>query len=322
MQARSFTTIMFAALCSCLMPGLGNRPAVGPEVLHSSDGGKSWAAQAPAQDPQGKPFGLRALWLSPGGEIVVVGDLGGERGQILRSRDRGRSWKSQSVAAPLTGVSGAEGVIYAVDDRGGILRGEGETLQALTARAAGPLYGVWAASRGELYLAGSAGVMRSTDGGASFVTQELGPTLTAVWGSAATGIYAVGHEGTIVHSADHGGSWQRQASGVTVTLNGVFGRGREVYVVGAQGTVLFSSDSGASWSAQPCATKESLRGVWGDSAGSLYAVTDQGTLLRGPGAFAVIRATDDYGRYGIGGLGSDIYAVGKKLDHPSRYNIR
>jgi hypothetical protein len=55
-----------------------------------------------------------------------------------------------------------------------------------------------------------------------------------------------------------------QSSGITQTLNGVWGSGAtDVFAVGAGGTILHSSDGGATGTLQASGTTQTLNGVWG-----------------------------------------------------------
>src|SRR4029079_11637283 len=90
-----------------------------------------------------------------------------------------------------------------------------------------------------------------------------GNQLQGVWGSSATDVYAVGQHGTILHSSDHGASWQPQVSGTLETLNAVWGTGAsDVYAVGSHGTILETTDGGRTWTQMSINTPQDLWSIW------------------------------------------------------------
>ena len=56
--------------------------------------------------------------------------------------------------------------------------------------------------------------------------------------------------------------------------------GAHVFAVGAYGTIVHGTGSSANWSTQPTGTVKAIHGVWGTSATNVFAVGDNGTILR------------------------------------------
>jgi hypothetical protein len=134
---------------------------------------------------------------------------------ILRSRDRGASWRAESLPIAIERIAAMWGSaandVYAVGARGAILRSTGD--------------GTWQVVR---------------------QPQATPASLEAVWGTNATDVYAVGTNGLILHSADRGKTWTPRASNVQYTLSSIVGSGREILVGSADGQPLRSTD-GVAW---------------------------------------------------------------------------
>jgi photosystem II stability/assembly factor-like uncharacterized protein len=108
-----------------------------------------------------------------------------------------------------------------------------------------------------------------------------GNRLWGVWGSGVNDVYAVGENGTILHSADRGQSWQLLASGTAETLFGIWGSAaNDVYVVGDHGLILHSADSGRTWTPTRVGVGQGLRAVWGSSADAVYAAGGNGLMAQ------------------------------------------
>jgi photosystem II stability/assembly factor-like uncharacterized protein len=84
------------------------------------------------------------------------------------------------------------------------------------------------------------------------------------------------HEGRVLHSSDHGATWQPVAKASTGTLVAIAGTpdGTRLVAVGEGGTILASSDHGATWSLTSGVSsvdadfKYLLKSVWFSPAGN------------------------------------------------------
>ena len=74
------------------------------------------------------------------------------------------------------------------------------------------------------------------------------------------------------------GQWTTQKSGVTRTINAIWGfSDTDIWAVGAGGAILHYNGGG--WSLQPSPTDQNLYGIWGPAPGELWAVGKAGTAL-------------------------------------------
>lgn len=93
--------------------------------------------------------------------------------------------------------------------------------------------------------------------------------------------WAVGEGGTILRTANGGGSWTRQTSNTTANLRGVhFLDANRGAAVGDGGVIVTTRNGGTNWTAEPSSVTTSLRGVFVVNAQTSYAVGANGTLLR------------------------------------------
>jgi hypothetical protein len=107
------------------------------------------------------------------------------------------------------------------------------------------------------------------------------------------------------------GSWTLQSSGVTGSLNDVWGASSaDVLACGVTGTML--RYDGAGWSPQNSGTGRSLYDLWGSSANNIFAVGSSGIIQRYQGASWKTMASDNtIELYGVwGSSASDVFAVG------------
>jgi photosystem II stability/assembly factor-like uncharacterized protein len=108
--------------------------------------------------------------------------------------------------------------------------------------------------------------------------------------------------------------WSMQASGVTDTLNAVWGSGpNDVYVVGGIGLILHSSD-GTSWTRQTSGSAEYLNGVWGSGPNDAVVVGDNGTVLHttnGGATWAPVTVPATHNLNRVAGASGILFAVGQ-----------
>jgi photosystem II stability/assembly factor-like uncharacterized protein len=170
------------------------------------------------------------VWVSPGGEVFVVGDLG----TILRLRNG--VWETMPSGTPnrLCAVHGvAWNDAIAVGENGTVLRFDGASW---TPGVAGPgfrLSNVWMLSSTDAFAVGEAGLILRLQGG-TWEDQSIATMTDAyfgVWGETADNVYIVGEESQALKW--NGVQWKL----VTIdpanihTFHGVFGTaGDDVYV--------------------------------------------------------------------------------------------
>lgn len=105
--------------------------------------------------------------------------------------------------------------------------------------------------------------------------------LHVLWVSAKS-MYLVGDKGTIIKCASNGTSCQPLKSGTAVSLNGIWGSADEffLYAVGDDGVILKSTTAGETWEREQTGVRNNLYSVWGADASTVYAVGQDGIILR------------------------------------------
>jgi hypothetical protein len=133
--------------------------------------------------------------------------------------------------------------------------------------------------------------------------------LHGIWGSAVDDVWASADGGTLLHW-DGSGAWSKVATASSAVLRGIWGRAHDdIWAVGDAGTVIHWD--GRAWAVQPSGTTAQLEAVWGNSVGDVWIAGTKGTLLRrGPIGFAAVAGLTTHDLFGLGGAGTDTWAVG------------
>jgi photosystem II stability/assembly factor-like uncharacterized protein len=131
-------------------------------------------------------------------------------------------------------------------------------------------------------------IAHSGDRGDTWTTVVTGLTLADGWpkvrhigGSSGTDAWIVGStsaaETILLHSADHGQSWQPRAVPDARDLQAVWAiDASRVFLADHDGDVFSSADGGTTWSRKSLGTGIALFGLWGSGAQELYAVGARG----------------------------------------------
>jgi photosystem II stability/assembly factor-like uncharacterized protein len=178
-------------------------------ILHSTDGGDSWALQH-EDTSSDKP--LFAIHFSDAQHGFAVGLFG----NAVQTADGGASWTTLTV----------------------------ETVDEPDHH----LYGIFGDDSSALYIAGEAGLIyRSTDRGATWATIKTSNP-GSFWAGLQLkdgSLLAVGQRGHIFGSADQGATWNEVPSGTQQSLTNIVQLGNgNLLAVGLAGTTLQSSDAG------------------------------------------------------------------------------
>lgn len=149
----------------------------------------------------------------------------------------------------------------------------------------GVLNDVWGSSSTDVFAVGKAGlVMRYQGGGWSKMGNTTTMDLEGVWGASASQIFAVGDVGDLFFD---GSSWQ--SSGYNQSFVDVWGAAGGTLVFGISSVSPYNqirykqiSAGSAYWSSVVISnlTQESLNALWLLSDGELFAVGDNGTIVR------------------------------------------
>lgn len=198
-------------------------------VLVSEDRGKSWVTRPV---PLGSKEPLYDVTITAAGRIVCVGELG----TIVLSTDRGKSFRRAQVSFSMEGSATPDAETAdseEEDENAAVLEEARLTSVAFSDREHGIVVGEFGV------------VLISGDAGEHFARVESGSDqlLFAVMTTGSGGAVAVGAEGTVLESADRGGSWQRRKVPVTEHLFGVSSRADRTVIVGADGTLLMRSSA-------------------------------------------------------------------------------
>jgi photosystem II stability/assembly factor-like uncharacterized protein len=314
--------------------------AGGTEVplYKSTDGGTSW--QKSYQGIPGAPSRY-GIWGNSPTNIYVLRHSGSiPKGgtddsymiHYLFYDDRNR-WMAEEtgVSTPLYGIWGYDSRnIFAVGQSGKIVRYDG-TIWNSYQLGSFDLHDVWGSSGADVFTVGTVGTIYHFNGtNWSPSTSPTAEDLHGIWGDSATNIYAVGSSGAILHYA---GSWSLMKSPVTERLEDVWGSSSSnIFAVGSPrlvGSTRYYTIlrwNGSSWGVMttpsvPAGKSGRLRSVWGSSGSNVYAVGDDGVILRYNGAaWAAMSSGTTNPLYGVWGTAStNVYAVGL-LGTIIRYN--
>ena len=285
--------------------------AVGDDgmIVHSPDGGESWASQrqniqaAGGTSPPPSAAGVGGGWLRAASaaeappakkrppptlklpaakSTTAVGkqvDIRQRPSPVTDSAITPPSPKQLAKSAPRTGGDATPGA------------GTGKKPEKATRLA--DLQSVYFIDNRRGWAVGRHGtILATSDGGRKWTTQASG-TKSRLYSVQflADGRrgWAVGEAGTVLATSDGGRKWTAQASGTKSSLSSVqfLADGRRGWAVGWDGTVLVTNDGGRNWTAQASGTK-----TWFSSV-QFLADGRRGWVVGGGGT---VLATSDGGR--------------------------
>jgi photosystem II stability/assembly factor-like uncharacterized protein len=172
-----------------------------------------------------------------------------------------------------------------------------------------------AADRAGTYVVGAGGTVLVSGDGRRFVAQaHVDADLHGLWANGVNRLFAVGDGGAVFRSTNGGGAWTRVHTGVGVALHGIAGayKGDQTLVaVGAGGTILVADGEGATWRAADSPVTHDLRRVRVLADGTIVAVGDAGTIVRGDkGAFRVVPSGTRETLLDVAGDGDVVWVTG------------
>jgi photosystem II stability/assembly factor-like uncharacterized protein len=220
-------------------------------IVATSDGGKSWQAQA---SPAFATPLLSVTFVNPAQGWAV-----GFNGTIVATKDSGKSWQAQTSGVTpglvsVAFVSSSQG--WAVGYNGTIVA-TGDGGKSWQARTSGVLRSLnslaFVSPTQGLAVGDNGNIVATSDGGKTWQAQTSGirTLLQSVAFVSPTQGWAVGDNGTIVATSDGGKTWYAQTSGVSAALQSVaFISPTQGWAVGDNGIIASTSDGGQTWHTQ------------------------------------------------------------------------
>jgi photosystem II stability/assembly factor-like uncharacterized protein len=228
-------------------------------VLHTEDGGRTWARQ---NIGTGENVGDIYFRDREDGYLLAVN-------QIFTTEDGGQTWKTSARFLAQT-FGGAQPELYSV---------------RFTGKKRGWIVG--SLSRGDNVV--DSLVLYTADGGATWQRQRV-PVADELIHLDFAGDkrgWIVGSQGRILHTSDGGETWALQNSGTDATLYHVDFRDDERgWAVGERGTILRTEDGGATWRVTGAPVRSTLLSV-------TFVSKDEGWIA---GRGGVILRSDDGGQ--------------------------
>jgi hypothetical protein len=262
--------------------------------------------------------------------------IGGEQGTVLRTRDRGKTFRSFTLEGdePVLSIWGAGPEDVWVLGQHAVHRVlHGDTLATLSVKLEGEGYGgaghVRGTSAADVWLATGA-LVHTVDGGATWssthgCSRVLGcmpgrDGAADLWTSSPLDVWAAGFWFFVTHSVDGGKTWEHAT--YTPGMEEDFhlrGSGPgDVWIVGFHLGPTHSLDGGATWQEErppnpsgPSWTPPFYNDFWSSGGGWAWAATNFGVWVR-PGKTPWVRMLDtgDIAALWASGPG-DLWAVGK-----------
>lgn len=237
---------------------------VGGVIIHTADGGKTWA---PQKSGTGKDL-LDLFFLDS-----LNGWAVGEFGTVIHTDNGGKTWSVQGekedkifnsvfFTDKSTGWIVAEfGTILHTEDGGATWTPqECKALEPDTGPAGGAdwakplpaLYGVYFENKELGWIAGMDGVILKTADAGKTWTKAVSGTDKPLYSVVVKGSkgWAVGNKGVYLMSSDGGATWQVKADAIKTKFwlrNVVFADELHGLIVGARGTIVLSDDAGMHW---------------------------------------------------------------------------
>jgi len=265
-------------------------------LLVTENGGEKWRRVALPEYERQEP--VLDVWLFNSEQGCLLGEYDlfdrrpeidpNKRAFLLRSEDRGASWKQDKLAPPPIKLAdkkdrdkteppeiSPESVLLRmifVNERVGWACGElgaiqitkdgGATWQMQSAANNKIFYDITAMDEKQAWIAGAGGlVLRTVDGGVNWHEQPTGATaaLRAIHFVDAKHGWAAGAGGAILSTTNGGNRWQKQDSGTALTLNDVFFVStKEGWAAGDRGMLLHTADGGINWTDESLSTHANL----------------------------------------------------------------
>jgi photosystem II stability/assembly factor-like uncharacterized protein len=266
---------------------VGGEKYLSTVLLSTTDGGETWTPFENNWEGNKAIYGLAAN----GTGIYAVG----YEGKIYIKNDSGPGqW--QRVQTPAWGIW-MQAVAFPEPDKGYIVCGEGYRAGhiyrtdpngniALVDSFEYQLSDIQFPSAGTGYICGYGAVMKTTDGGDSWhLLNVKGDFFKSISCLGNDEVWCVGYNGTIVHTADGGASWDKLRNGDNpllkkYRLRSVAFRDRNTgYAAGDKGLIIKTVDGGKHWGEMERLTDNDFKSITLHRDGSLWVTGAKGTLF-------------------------------------------
>jgi photosystem II stability/assembly factor-like uncharacterized protein len=217
----------------------------GGVILHTADGGETWALQRSELNDDRPLFAVRF-------SDAQHGVAAGLWSLLLITADGGRNWSPVTLPPPPEG-----------------------------GKADRNLFALFANGKGALFIAAERGtVLRSDDGGTTWSYLNTGYKGSFWTGCALKdGTLIVGGlRGTIYRSTDDGRSWHAAASGTKSSITHIAEAGDRIVAVGLDGVQLQSTDRGATFTASQREDSLSLTALSATDGGEVRLYSKRGVI--------------------------------------------
>ncbi|WP_118974556.1 WD40/YVTN/BNR-like repeat-containing protein [Taibaiella koreensis] len=254
-------------------------------LLRTTDGGLSWQPFTFTGDDSKAVYGLA----TNGRNVYGVG----YSGKIYVYNDTSTDWRR--IQSP--NLEWLQQIVFADADNGFIVSGEGYR--------AGRLYRMDPAAHLTLidtfefqledilfangqtgYTCGYGAVLKTANGGNSWALQDIhGDFFRSIACVGPDQVWVVGYNGTIVHTADGGGHWEKQRNGDNPLLKKYrlravcFKDSQTGYAAGDKGLLLKTTDGGKHWSEFERFTENDIKCMALRPDGSLWLAGAGGILF-------------------------------------------
>lgn len=258
-------------------------------ILHTVDGGQSWAIQSSGSD-----YSITDVQFLDATTGYAVGDLGA----ILKTTDGGEHWTALNsglydllvsvnfLDASTGWVVGEAGLIAKTTDGGATWESRNfpnEETEHQAVFFVDAQYG-WISGA----LDEGAHVLRTTDGGSTWTTvlhdTTYGP-MKSIWFTDAQNGWIGGMAGVILHTTDGGINWELQYRGVDgeQVRKIIFQDSHRGWAVGFNNAILFTENAGVDWYRLSLTTRKKLVDLCFSSPDNGWAITSLGGSSGGKG---------------------------------------
>lgn len=254
-------------------------------ILKTVDGGSTWSYQSFSDNDKGIYGITNALF----NRLYTIGWMG-----ILNiSEDEGDTWQKkqtlyeeykdlafahQNRVVAVGGISFITGYIMYLDADGSVIKRDS---------LAHELNDIENVDGKTAYICGYGVVYKTAD---SMKTWELldvkNDNFTAIHAYENNSLWMCGYNGSIFHSEDGGGRWEKKRNGNAITkpryrlLDIAFADALHGYAVGENGLVIYTDDGGGHWMEYQSFTHVHLRSIAIKNDGTVFICGDEGSLFR------------------------------------------